>query len=109
MKTIYSFKSTRYSLYVVSPKCIPIIKSCFIYQVCFINVKVIKMIYVCVCDMSTSIVRGLKYKYVYSTPWQSIGMLQITFNRDPVCFANLNCTRVKVTSMFTEKTRFFFF
>jgi hypothetical protein len=34
------------TLYVVSLKCIPITKSCFIYHVCLINIKVIKMIYI---------------------------------------------------------------
>jgi len=59
-----------FSLYVVSPKCIPITKSCFIYLVCFINKKSYQNdIYIYIYDMSTSIVQGLKYNYVYTTLW----------------------------------------
>jgi hypothetical protein len=38
--------------------------------------------YIYIYNMPTSIIRGSKYKYVYTTMWRGIGMLQITFNKD---------------------------
>jgi hypothetical protein len=46
-----------------------------------------------VYHMTTSIVRGSTYKYVYVTLGLAIGMLRIICIRDSICFDNLNCIR----------------
>jgi hypothetical protein len=42
----------------------------------------VQLSHIYIYNMPTSIIRGLMYKYVYTTMWWGIGMLQITFNRD---------------------------